>query len=262
MAMDSHRRERDRGLRRTFPRHRRMAIDIANAALTVPSFPVHRVMPLGAVDEARKRYPTRIGWAALLCHAYSRISQEISELREVYVEKPFEYLYRHPNPVASITIQRTDDQGNERLVWGRLSESQRSTIDQTQQTIARFTASPLNEFFRDGLKMENRPKPLRKLTWWILMRWSGRRRAKHLGTFSISNLGGWGALNAHHPLVTTTSLSMGPIRANGDCEVVLLCDHRVLDGALAAQVLDLLEHRLGSTTLQALQTTNPTLAVA
>jgi hypothetical protein len=96
-----------------------MAIDIAHAALKVPSFPVHRVMQLGAVDDARKRYPSRIGWTALLCHAYSGISQEISELREVYVEKPFEYRYRHPNPVASITIQRTDDQGNERLVWER-----------------------------------------------------------------------------------------------------------------------------------------------
>jgi hypothetical protein len=262
MAMDSHRKERDRGSRRAFPRHRRMAIDIAHAALTVPSFPVHRVMKLGAVDQARKRFPTRIGWAALLCYAYSEISQEIPELREVYVEKPFEYLYRHPNPVASITIQRTDEQGNERLVWGRIAESQCSTIGQTQETISRFTTSPLSDFFRDGLKMENRPKLLRRITWWILMRWSGRRRAKHLGTFSISNLGGWGALNAHHPLVTSTSLSMGPIQANGDCELVLLCDHRVLDGALAAQVVDLLEHRLRSTVLQALQSTDMPLLAA
>jgi hypothetical protein len=239
-----------------------MAIDIAHAALTVPSFPVHRVMQLGAVDDARKRHPTRVGWAALLCHAYSGISQEIPELREVYVEKPYEYLYRHPNPVASITIQRSDDQGNERLVWGRISESHRATVEQTQQAIVGFTTSPLNEFFRDGLKMESRPKLIRKLTWWILMRWSGRRRAKHLGTFSISNLGGWGALNAHHPLVTTTSLSMGPIQSNGHCEVVLLCDHRVLDGALAAQVVDLLEQRLRSTTLHSLRSADLISAVA
>lgn len=260
MASEYH--QRDRGMRRAFPRQRRMAIDIAHAAMMVPSFPVHRVMQLGAVDEARKNNPIRIGWAALLCYAYSRISQEISALRDVYVEKPFEYLYRHPDPVASITIQRTDDQGKERLVWGRIPESDRLSLEQTQQSIKRFTTSPLNEFFRDGLKMENRPKLLRKLTWWILMRWSGRRRAKHLGTFSISNLGGWGALNAHHPLVTTTSLSMGPIQADGHCEVVLLCDHRVLDGALAAQVVDLLEHRLRSTVLQALQSTDMPLLAA
>lgn len=252
----------NRGMRRSVPRHRRMAIDIAHAALRVPSFPVQRMMQLGLVDKARRSSPTRIGWAALLCHAYSEISQEIAELRDVYVEKPFEYLYRHPNAVASITINRTDDQGNERLVWGRLSGVQSSTIEQTQQMISDFTKAPLGDFFRDGLKMENRPKVLRQITWSILMRWSGRRRAKHLGTFSISNLGGWGALNAHHPLVTTTSLSMGPIQDDGQCQVVLLCDHRVIDGALAARIIHLLENRLQIETLRLLQSGDPVSVAA
>lgn len=253
---------RNRGARRAVPRHRRMAIDIARAALDVPSFPVHRVMPLGVVDDARRRYPSRVGWATLLCHTYARISAEIPQLRDVYVDKPIPYLYRHPDPVASITVHRTDESANERLVWGRLSESHRSTIEQTQQAISGFATDALGDFFRDGLKMENRPALLRRMTWWILMKWSGRRRAKHLGTFSISNLGGWGALNAHHPLVTTTSLSMGPIREDGQCEVVLLCDHRVLDGALAAQVVSLLEHRLLMETLPLLQSAGSTKVAA
>lgn len=260
--MESHSAHRDRGVRRAVPRQRRMAIDIARAALHVPSFPVHRQMALGTLDDARRRQPTRIGWAALLCHAYSRISQDIPELREIYVEKPIPYLYRHPNPVASITVHRTDATKGERLVWGRLSESHRWTLEQTQHAILGFSNEPIEGFFRDGIKMESRPRVIRRLTWWILMRWSGRRRAKHLGTFSISNLGGWGALNAHHPLVTTTSLAMGPIQADGKCEIVLLCDHRVLDGVLAAKIIQHLEHRLQTETLQALQSLEPTANAA
>jgi hypothetical protein len=37
---------------------------------------------------------------------------------------------------------------------------------------------------------------------------------------------------------------MGPIQKCGECDVVLLCDHRVLDGALAAKVLLDLEYSL------------------
>jgi pyruvate/2-oxoglutarate dehydrogenase complex dihydrolipoamide acyltransferase (E2) component len=69
------------------------------------------------------------------------------------------------------------------------------------------------------------------------MRWCGRKRAKHLGTFSLSSLGHLGALNLHHPLVTATSLAMGPISQDGQCDFALICDHRVLDGVLAARSL-------------------------
>lgn len=235
---------RDRGTRRTVPKQRRMAIDIAEAAAHVPSFPVHRTMQLGGVESARRQLPSRMGWAALMASVYSRISQAIPELRDVYVPRPVPYLYRHPHPVASITVHRTDAHGVERLVWGRLNDAHLSSLDQIQSQISGFTTSPIDSFFRDGIKMEKRPWLLRKLTWRILMRWSGRRRAKHLGTFSLSNLGGWGALNAHYPLVTGTGLSMGPLQSDGCCEVVLLCDHRVIDGALAAKVLELFEHKL------------------
>jgi pyruvate/2-oxoglutarate dehydrogenase complex dihydrolipoamide acyltransferase (E2) component len=76
------------------------------------------------------------------------------------------------------------------------------------------------------------------------MRWAGRKRAKNLGTFSISSLGHLGALNGYHPLVTTSSLAIGPIEPTKPTDVVLLCDHRVLDGVLAAVALASLEEKL------------------
>jgi len=72
----------------------------------------------------------------------------------------------------------------------------------------------------------------------------GRKRAKHIGTFSISSLGGQGALNLHHPLITASSLAFGPIDLEGDMDVVLICDHRTIDGVLAATALEKLEGTL------------------
>lgn len=251
MASSTH--HRNRGERRGVPRHRRMAIDIANAAMRVPSFPVHRTMQLGEIEQLRLRLDCRIGWASLLASTYSRVSQEFPELRDIYVESPVPYLYRHPQSVASITVHRSDDQGLERLVWGRLIDPHLRQLDQIQEAISSFATSPIESFFRDGLKMERQPRMLRRFVWWVLMRWSGRRRAKHLGTFSISNLGGRGALNAHFPLVTTTALSMGPIQQDGRCDVVMLCDHRVLDGVLAANVLASVEHELSTASVREMQ---------
>jgi len=235
-----------------------MAIDIAHLARSVPSFPIHREMKLGELESARRSLKRRIGWTALLVDAYSRVCNEIAELRDVYVRWPVPYLYRHPYPVASITVHRADQVGNERLVWGRIGFSDTQPIEATQDCIDGLTTLPLQDICADGLRMENRPAPLRALAWWLLMGWSGRKRAKHLGTFSISSLGGWGALNAHHPLVTTTSLAMGPIQPNGSCDVVLICDHRVLDGALAARSLERLEQCLREVSLGTLQAATPT----
>jgi len=81
---------------------------------------------------------------------------------------------------------------------------------------------------------------VRRLNWYLLMRWCGRKRAKHLGTFSISSLGHLGVLNLHHPIVTASSLAMGPLGTDGQCDISLICDHRVLDGVLASRALGML----------------------
>jgi hypothetical protein len=113
-----------------------------------------------------------------------------------------------------------------------------------QQELTRLATAPLREVYKDGLILESFPVPLRRIAWWWVMRCSGRKRAKHVGTFSVSSLGGQGCLNAYHPLVTSASLAMGPLTERGTMEVVLLCDHRVIDGMLGARSLKRLEELL------------------
>lgn len=221
-----------------------MAVDIAIAAQRIPSFTVVRRMRLAAVDDVRRQSSIRIGWTALFVRAYGHVCSAIPELRDLYVRWPTSYVYRHPEPVAGITVHRLDEHQTERLIWGRIAAPNQHSSEQVQQAIEHFTTAPIQDIFRDGLKLERRPAFLRRLTWWTLTQWSGRKRAKHIGTFTISSLGNTGAHNAHHPLVTTSSLALGPIESDGSCDVALICDHRAIDGMLAARALQQLEATL------------------
>ncbi|AMV33937.1 branched-chain alpha-keto acid dehydrogenase subunit E2 [Pirellula sp. SH-Sr6A] len=231
-------------MRLRFPRHRLTVLDILAASRTVPAFPIHRTFQLASVEHARKGSPVKIGWTALFLKSFAMICTEAPSLRDLFVSYPIRHLYRHPHSVASVSVHRLDANGNERLIWGQLRNPESLSLIEIQRDLGRLVTAPLKEVYKDGLILESFPVPLRRLAWWWGMRWSGRKRAKHVGTFSISSLGGQGCLNAYHPLVTSTSLAMGPLTERGTMDVVLLCDHRMMDGMLGAQALARLEEWL------------------
>ncbi len=244
---------KNRGSRHRIPPERRLAIDISIVARRVPSFPLLRRMDLQPIERCRQELKAsgkRIGWAAILAYAYGSVCREIPELRDVYVARPFPYMYRHPEPIASITMHRPTSPETPhlgRLVWGRFVCSESTNLQTYQDQLDAWNSMPIEQIYPDALRLERRLTPIRRLQWYLLMRWTGRKRAKHLGTFSISSLGHLGALNGYHPLVATTSLAMGPVSENQLTDVVLLCDHRVVDGVLAAKALEMLEKRLEET---------------
>lgn len=246
-----------KGTRRSFPKYRQTVLDILRCSRHTPSFPVVRKMNLRLIDQARSQSPVRIGWTTLFGKAYALVTQQLPELRDLFVSYPTKHLYRHPHSVASLSIHRKDDEGNERLIWGRWINAETTSLVDLQNQLDMFCTAPLAQAYREGLMLERRSAWLRHLTWWWVMHCSGRKRAKHIGTFSISSLGGQGVLNAHHPLITTSSLAFGPISESGECEVVLICDHRTMDGMLAATALQRLESTLNgqvASELQSLQT--------
>jgi hypothetical protein len=51
----------------------------------------------------------------------------------------------------------------------------------------------------------------------------------------------------------TTSLCFAPLTAEGTTTATLICDHRVIDGAVAAEALRLLEEQLRGPILAELQ---------
>ena len=130
----------------------------------------------------------------------------------------------------------------------KVENAVKAKIEDLQAKVDYYSTAPIEDFFKDGLRLERRLAIIRRLNWYLLMRWSGRKRAKHLGTFSISNLGHLGGLNLHHPIVTATSLAMGPIQPDGHCDLALISDHRVLDGVLASRAILILLDAIGKAT--------------
>lgn len=233
-----------RGKRISFPKNRRLVLDICHASKSVPTFPVERLFQLGDLREARDRAGARISWVAIFLRGYGLVCQSIPELRQTFVTYPWPRLYEHPHTVASISIHRKDPEGGKRLIWGRINDAENRTLVDIQQRLDHAIYGRLEEVFKDGIRLERLPTPIRRLSWWLAMKWHGRQRAKKIGTFSISTLAGQNAINRGHPLVVTTSLAYSQCEADGSCLVTLLSDHRVLDGILAARALQLLENKL------------------
>jgi len=251
---------RPKGSRRAFPKYRETILNIIRVSQNVPSFPLVRKMQLGELSAVRKASTPRIAWSTLFAKAYGIVCQRHPELRELFVKYPTKYLYLHPNSVASLSVHRTDDQGNHRLIWGRWRSPESSSLMELQEQLDGFSNAPIGEVFGEGLWLERMPSLVRRFVWWWVTNWSGRQRAKHIGTFTISSVGGQGALNAHHPLITTSSLAFGPLDSNGTCEVVLLCDHRTLDGVLGAKALQDLEKTLAGQMIEELRKLTPRIA--
>lgn len=241
-----------RGKRLSFPKNRRLVLDICHVAKSVPTFPVERSFQLGDLLDARDHAGTRISWVALYTRAYGLVCQAIPELRQMFVAYPSPRLYEHPHSVASVSIHRDDPNGGKRLIWGRIDNAEGNCLVEIQQRLDLVARGPLDEVFKDGMRLERLPAPLRRFSWWMAMNWQGRQRAKKVGTFTISTLAGENTLNRGHPLVATSSLAYSRCDASGSCLVTLLADHRVLDGMLAAQALGLLEMKLRSQVLEEL----------
>jgi pyruvate/2-oxoglutarate dehydrogenase complex dihydrolipoamide acyltransferase (E2) component len=57
-----------------------------------------------------------------------------------------------------------------------------------------------------------------------------------------------------HPLITTSSIAFGPMNLDGDMQVVLICDHRVMDGMVGAAALQSLSNVMQTSILDELNT--------
>lgn len=138
----------NRGHRRLVERQRRTAIDVSIVARRVPSFPLVSTIDLSEVErwrQSRKAQGVRIGWSAILAHAYGKVSQTIPELLDVYVARPIPYVYRHPEPIASLTIHREGEDGRERLIWARIGSPHSLTLEALQARIDYFSTAPIQE---------------------------------------------------------------------------------------------------------------------
>ncbi|MBA4019495.1 MAG: hypothetical protein C0483_20205 [Pirellula sp.] len=246
--------------------HRVLVCDLLHFAKQVPSIPVQRRMQLAVVQEARNAARPRPSWCVLFTKAFARVAAEMPELRRAYLGFPSERFYEHPESVASISVERMRG-GKRRLAFAKLTRPESRPLVVLDRYLKRFANS------HDGnmgvaqlaLKIARLWRPIRLAVWWLGLNLSGTFRSRRLGTFGVSVYSSLGAESLHPIAPLPFVLNYGVIQPNGEVDVRIIYDHRILDGATIARALALLEETLQGemvAELQSLQHGDRQLALA
>jgi hypothetical protein len=235
---------------------RRFVGDLVRCARAVPLLTIQRRMNLADIAAARREAFGRPGWCALFTRAYAAVAAHRPELRRAYVSYPRPHLYEHPHNIAAVAVTRPvgDEEG---LFFYPLHSPEQQTLREIDRQLRQARERPLGQvaLFRRILKLSRLPQPLRRLAWWWGTQLSGARRALHLGTFGVSSLASFGAVSPHLLTPTTSALNYGVVADDGDVDVYLTFDQRVLDPGPAARALEETEQELKGAILAELRAT-------
>lgn len=247
--------DRRNGRRFAVPASRRLTWDLLRFHREIPLCAHDRQMNLTAISEARSKLVERISWPALFIKAYAIVAQEIPELRQTWYVWPWAHLYQYPTSVATLTVQREFD-GEPWLFWGIVRSPESLSLSGIQSMIDRFRNEPVQSIFQRQWQMAHLPTILRRFIWWWNLKIETKKRATRLGTYFVSTLSGLGAEIQLPPSVQTGCLTYGPLDENNVARVTLAYDHRIMDGALVAEVLRRLECALNESMTAELRTLN------
>jgi hypothetical protein len=220
--------------------NRALVLDLLALSARHAYFPVEQSFELAELAALRAAAPRRISWTVLFLKAYARVAAELPQLRQAYCRWPWPRLCECGDNVAMVAINRKY-LGDERLCWGRFSCPENQTLADLQDALDAYQREPVETIFRRQVRLSKCPTLARRMALWLNLNFARKRRSKRLGTFSMSTLAGQQTLNRFHPTLLTTSLSFGPLDERGRSLVTLICDHRVLDGALGARALSSLQ---------------------
>ena len=226
---------------------RQYIIDLLHFSRKIPSIPVQRRMNIAKTLTARKQLAAPPSWVVIVTKAYAIVCKEFPQLRQSYLAMPWAHLYQHPQSLASIAIEKEID-GEPAVTFLRVGELVENGLTSLDQCLRRAREEPVENLrsYRLAKQMYWFPTFLRRTIWWIGLNGSGYYRARHFGTFGVSVYASLGAESLHPLSPLTSTINYGPIDAEGNVNVRLVYDHRVLDGATVARALARLEEVLNT----------------
>jgi hypothetical protein len=222
---------------------RRWVGDLLELSRRAPLVPFERRMNLAPLALARRE--AGVGWCALFIKAMGMVSQRRPELRRAFLSWPWPRLYEHGASAAMVAIEREWD-GERGVFFGKIDEPENRPLAEIEAELRHLKTSPVESIreYRRLFRVARLPRLLRRLGW----RWAhdcrGPRQVKYFGTFGVSVTAAEGAAALSLISPTTTTLHYGVMAANGDIDVRVTFDHRVIDGAPIARALVELEETL------------------
>jgi len=217
---------------------RRLVTDLMHFSAKVPSVIVDRRMDLRPLVLARQACTPRPSWCAVFAKAFAMVARQRPELRQSYVSLPWARIYEHPRNIATLNVDRLF--GNERIViYVHVRNPENRSLTELDEIVRYHKEEPLENIpsFARAMKLARLPFPLRRFVWWAGLNLFGRRRSHNFGTFGLSSTAAYGAGILRLIPVLTSTIHYGMFDAAGTLEMRLSFDHRVLDGATAAQSL-------------------------
>ncbi|MDZ4818461.1 MAG: hypothetical protein SGJ20_05750 [Planctomycetota bacterium] len=206
-------------------------------------FPLERTVDLSQVQKLRSNTRRRISWTVIFLKAYALVAARHPQLRKTYLGWPWPHLLEQRDNVGMVVINRVFE-NEDRICWGSFPRPETMSLFELQAMLDAYQQEPVEKIFRKQVRFSRMPLLVRRAIWWFNLNLARRKRAKRLGTFTMSSLAGQGTINRFHQTLLTTSLSFGPLDEAGSALLSLICDHRVLDGAVGARALEDLEKTL------------------
>lgn len=231
------------GQRFRVPASRRLTWDLMWFNQDIPLCAHDRRMELGEVAAAREACKVRVGWPVLFLKAFAFVAREFPELRQTWYRWPWAHLYQHPCSVGSLTVQR-EIAGEPWLFWGLISSPDCKPLDAIQQQVDHFRDGEIRVVFRRQRRLSKLPTLIRRAIWWWNLNIATKKRATRVGTFFLSTLASRGAEIQVPPSVHTCCMTYGPLDDRGISRVTIAYDHRIMDGAIVATILQRLEETL------------------
>jgi pyruvate/2-oxoglutarate dehydrogenase complex dihydrolipoamide acyltransferase (E2) component len=226
------------GINHRVSRFRRLAIDLMDIVTDVPSSTIDRPMNLAPLVAARRARTPKPTWAAIFAKAYSLVATRRPELRTSYLKFPWPRFYEHYNNVVAVNVDRKLD--DERvLIYALVRNPEDLSLDEIDDIVRRHKEDPISTVrsHRKATILSRIPWPLRKLLLWGVLNVSGQQRCRSFGTAGLSSVGAYGGGIVKCIPIQTTTLTFGLFDESGTVEARLTFDHRVFDGAPAAETL-------------------------
>jgi hypothetical protein len=242
-----------RGRRVRLSPAKRMVYEIMHHTRDVPCLPVSKRFHIAAVVEARRALAAAPSWTALFMKAYALVAQDQPDLRRAFIRWPIKHLYEHPCSEAAILVER-QWQGENAVLGAKLRAPEQRTLQEIDRYLRYLREAPVWDvnYFRKALRVGSYPGFLRRLLFSLSLHWSGRSRAHRFGTFMISSMGSLGVEQSYALTPLTSYLTFGPI-ADGEVDVRVVYDHRVMNAGDGARVLNALEQTLTTRIVAELQ---------
>lgn len=218
------------------PVHRALVSDLMWLHRSMPTVSQTKTFNLRELRLAREACPRRVSWAIAFLRAYALTSVEFPSLRRTYISWPWPHLYEHPEAIGNLVVSR-EANGESWLFFAPIASAESFSLDRQQGLLERYQSGPVEEVFKNQVRLAHYPFFVRRLMWWLRFHFSSSKRIKRLGTFALTTVARHGVSILDPRAPVTSTLTYGPISDTDQCDVTISYDHRVMDGKEVAEIL-------------------------